>query len=198
MGTYMHFTTLLLGGALVILAQWLFNATARDVTKRLVLTAYMIQAGSILAKVLSTIFPFLRHPVWSGDWTVSWEVESQNFDPVNSRGSELFLWLTSVSIEGTGRTSKGECLPYSFVGMLTRDKTIVTGTWTDKVSGPEGYHGVFQIRLNPSKDEASGLWIGFSHSDGTVKSGQLTWTKTVTSTAPSDPLPESATLASEA
>jgi hypothetical protein len=51
----------------------------------------------------------------------------------------------------------------------------LTGTWSDRKQG--GYHGAFQLIIDPKTRNMSGTWIGYSMS-GVVKHGSWIWTRT--------------------
>jgi hypothetical protein len=107
---------------------------------------------------------------------VVWIVKSSNFAAVNPETGRLYRCLNSVAFEGSGTTADGKRIPYAFVGRLTRDKTILTGTWLDRRGRGVGYHGVFQLRLQGAgSTTASGKWMGFSETKPIVKSDSLDW-----------------------
>jgi hypothetical protein len=54
------------------------------------------------------------------------------------------------------------------------DSRYVTGTWGDRNRG--GYHGAFQLVIDPMSRDMRGVWVGFS-TDGRVKHGNWNWTR---------------------
>jgi hypothetical protein len=71
-------------------------------------------------------------------------------------------------------TTGGKKIRYGFVGKL--DDTKLTGNWFDCRDPKAEYYGPFQIKMSSTMHSANGKWIGFSDS-GTVKAGDLIWTK---------------------
>jgi hypothetical protein len=55
---------------------------------------------------------------------------------------------------------------------LAVDGSVMTGTWRERTPTRREYHGACQFELNPTRDGAQGLWLGFSQKRG-VLSG--TW-----------------------
>lgn len=118
---------------------------------------------------------FLRHPMWSGFWDVTWRVESSNFLETNTHRGRLFRCFNAIALEGSGTTTTGRDIPYGFVGTLSRDKSIATGIWFDRRWGDGGYHGVFQVRVAGTGDRADGLWCGFSETGPQINANALMW-----------------------
>lgn len=162
----------LFGGGLVLALQGLGRAAVTDVATRISAKVWGIKAFDKLTGW------FMRHSIWSGRWEVTWEVKSPNFAPVNAEVGRLYRCLGSVALEGSGTTSDGQKIPYGFVGRLTRDKTIITGTWFDRRGADVGYYGVFQLRLlGAGSTKAVGRWAGFSDAKPTVNADVITWTR---------------------
>lgn len=159
----------LLSGGVALSVKALFSALVTDVAKRIGATLWGI-------KFFHRLTPrFLRHPKWSGQWKVTWEVESTNFDAINTDTVELYRVFNRVALEAPGKTSAGDTIIYGFVGTFSRDKTIITGTWFDKRVSDAGYHGAYQVRLAGNGRDVKGVWIGFSETSEGVKSGPLRW-----------------------
>jgi hypothetical protein len=151
-----HIVSAGVGGGLVLAGRALWLALATDVAKRISATLRGMRA-------IDSITPeFLRHPVWSGTWDVTWEVESPNFEHVNTHRAKLYRCFNAIALEGIGTTISGKRIAYGFTGKLSRDKSIATGIWFDRRWGDGGYHGVYQVRLAGTGDRATGLWSGFS------------------------------------
>lgn len=162
----------LVGGGAVLALQVVGRAVMTDVATRISTKVWGIRVFDKLTGWL------LRHAVWSGTWEVTWKVASANFEPVNAETGQLYRCLNSVAFEGAGTTAEGHRIPYGFIGRLSRDKTILTGTWFDRRGNDVGYYGVFQLRLlGAGSDSASGKWAGFSEEKPVVNSDSLTWRK---------------------
>lgn len=160
----------LVGGGIVLALQALGRALVTDVATRITASVWGIRAFD------ATLGRLRRHPVWSGTWEVAWHVESASFAAVNAKTGRLFRCLHAVAFEGHGTTASGHSVPYAFVGRLSRDKTILTGTWFDRRAGDVGYHGVFQLKLwDPNGGRASGRWAGFSETRPIVNADLLEW-----------------------
>lgn len=89
----------------------------------------------------------------------------------------MYRIFNKIAVVADFRTSEGNIIPYKFIGDLSRDKTILTGIWSDSRGGEGGYHGTYQIRVSGTAQSAEGCWIGFSETSGAIKSGRLTWRK---------------------
>lgn len=162
----------LVGGGIVLALQALGRAVMTDVATRISAKVWGIRTFDELTGWV------LRHGIWSGRWEVTWEVQSTNFASVNAETGRLYRCLGSVAFEGSGWTSDGYKIPYGFVGRLTRDKTILTGTWFDRRGSDVGYYGVFQLRLlGAGSTKATGRWAGFSEEKPVVNADVLTWTR---------------------
>lgn len=160
-----------IGGGIALALQALWRAISVDAAKRITSTIWGI-------RVVDRCTPnFLRHHLWSGTWEVTWSVKSKNFLPNNSEAGRLYRCFNVIALEGSGTTATGAKIPYAFVGKLSQDSSIVTGTWFDR-RGAGGYHGVYQLAVAGTGNEAVGLWAGFSRTRVTVKSGDLSWVRT--------------------
>ena len=127
----------------------------------------------------STAGKFLRDRVWSGQWSLTWHTDSANFPKQNTSLGTLHRCFNSIALKSSIQSSKGSELTYLFVGKLSRDRTILTGTWYDDLGSNRGYHGSFQIRLDQHQKSASGKWIGFSDSSNEIRSDNIIWNKKV-------------------
>lgn len=107
----------------------------------------------------------------SGKWSSTWRVVSDRFPSdvtdneasIRQLGNRIFVRF------------KNENMEFLAIGVIDSGR-YVTGTWTDKIKG--GYHGAFQMVIDPKTREMAGLWIGYSAS-GFVKSGKWEWTRKV-------------------
>lgn len=107
---------------------------------------------------------------FSGDWEVTWNVDSsripsQNIDTVKIRKffSHVTFCTTTVLLDGT----KEECV---FLGKWHNNK--ITGRWYNGADEVHGYYGVFQVQLHAGRRHANGTWAGFKN-DGTIQSNAL-------------------------
>jgi hypothetical protein len=48
------------------------------------------------------------------------------------------------------------------------DGSVLTGTWREHTPSRREYHGACQFELNPTRDGAHGLWMGFSQTRGVL------------------------------
>ena len=164
-----HILSAGIGGGMILIVQGIWRAAATDVAKR-------ITASLWLMRKIDRITPaVLRHPMWSGIWDVTWEVDSANFVQINEHRGELYRCFNAIALEGLGTTVTGHEIPYGFVGRLSRDKSIATGTWFDRRWGDGGYHGVYQVRVAGTGDRAVGLWCGFAETGPQINANTLIW-----------------------
>jgi len=159
----------LVGAALTIAARTFFAAIITDFTKRFTLTLVGVQAFDAMTDWL------LRHPIWSGYWRVTWKVTSADFPEKNEWEGRVYRCFDTVVAEGAGQVSGGEYIRYGFIGKLSRDRTILTGTWFDRRGSKIGYHGAYQVCLQTPRDVATGKWIGFSSKQPVINADELLW-----------------------
>jgi hypothetical protein len=164
---------IIIGGGLIA-ARLLLAAVLRDTAKRIAFTLWGIKLFHNATKWL----PWLQHPTWSGNWEITWKVESDNFHESNVDRAQMYRAFNRIAAVSSYSTLEGNSIPYKFVGELSRDMTIVTGTWSDNRGGAGGYHGSFQMRVTGTAVSAKGLWIGFSETTNEIKAGDLIWNKT--------------------
>lgn len=168
---FWHIASAGVGGGLVLSAQALWRAMVTDVSKRITTSLWCMRQ-------IDRVTPsFLQHEMWSGTWDITWNVDSSNFDQTNTHRGRLYNCFNAIALEGAGRTVAGHAIPYGFVGKLSRDKSIATGTWFDRRGGDGGYHGVFQVRVGRTGDRADGLWCGFSETGPQIKADVLNWVR---------------------
>lgn len=158
-------------GAVVLVGRSLMAALFSDIATRLAVNLTGIRLFNF---VLGWA---VRHPVWSGTWQVHWSVQSENFSRNNTCQATRFRMFNQVAMVGLGRSKTVGEIEYVFIGSLSRDKSVLTGKWSDRRGVSIGYHGVYQLLLSGTGDRAVGTWIGFSTTEGRVKSGDLMWTK---------------------
>ncbi|QCK85573.1 hypothetical protein E8L99_07225 [Phreatobacter aquaticus] len=170
----MHWTDIAwaaIGGALTLLGRNALTAAFTDVARRISLSMWGIRMFD------QYIGKYLIHPIWSGQWDVTWFVNSASFEESNTHTSTIYRCFNTIAIESTGTTPAGLKLRYGFIGRLSRDKTIVSGIWFDSRGNDGGYHGVYQLRMPGAGHAATGLWVGFSDTTDAINSGKLVWTK---------------------
>lgn len=156
---------------LTLVARALVAAIAADVGRRISSTFWVIRAFD---RTLGRLIP---DHTWGGTWTVTWFVDSENFETINSTTSTVYRCFSMVALEGSGAVTAGGLRRYLFTGRLSSDRSILTGVWFDAQEASAGYHGAFQLRLRGAQNKAEGLWIGFSRMSRDIRSGPLQWTK---------------------
>jgi hypothetical protein len=138
------------------------------------LAAVMFPAVAVFGRfLLASAFGWLpigRKINLNGAWRSTWHVSSPRFPPfvtdsktrVRQFGSNFFA---NFEAQGVDMVASG----------IVDSGRYVTGTWKDRIEG--GYHGSFQLIIDPfDKKKMSGTWIGFS-STGVVKNGAWEWEK---------------------
>lgn len=143
--------------------------------------------GIVASLFAAAIFPRLQGTAWyliarwfdwvpfgqrsriGGTWKVAWHVESERYEPVEIDPAVHIRQLGN-RVYAKFRAGKIDCY---LRGEIDAGR-YVTGTWYDATEG--GYHGAFQLIIDPSTREMSGLWIGFS-TTGVVKSGKFECTQ---------------------
>lgn len=163
--------------ALIVPTLWIIGRTffiliVRDFARRFALTLTGIR---LFDRFLGRL---LRDPVWSGYWRISWRVKSSSFSAENVFDGRIYRCFDTIAAEGRGFASNGAEIPYGFIGKLSRDNTILTGTWFDRRGAKSGYHGTYQIRLPAAGTVAKGKWLGFSDKSSQIKVGEITWERT--------------------
>lgn len=151
------------------LARTLLIAVVRDIARRFALSLFGVR---LFDRTLGRLH---RDPVWSGHWRVTWYVTSSTFVQENSCEGRIYRCFDTVVTEGVGHTIDNESIRYGFIGKLSRDGTILTGTWFDRRGARVGYHGSYQIRAPASGSVVKGKWIGFSDKKPIVRAGDITW-----------------------
>jgi hypothetical protein len=157
------------GAAVPILARILFVALVRDFARRFALTIVGVKLWDFVTSWA------LKDPIWSGRWRVTWTTNSTNFHANNAWTGRVRRCFDTMVAEGIGQTSTGRSVRYGFVGKLSRDRTILTGTWFDMRGATVGYHGCYQVRLFSAHDRAEGKWLGFSETSGAINTDVLKW-----------------------
>lgn len=110
-----------------------------------------------------------RRPALAGSWNLTWVVESQRFDLVNTHNLELAQVGNRVIGEYTTRPLTGSSFPVYFDGTI--EDHMLTGRWR-----ASGYSGAFQLAIDLTWNKMTGRWIGRSQADG-VKSGLYQWVR---------------------
>lgn len=114
---------------------------------------------------------------WRGTWEMEWDVVSPNFPDINRGIGRIYCFGSNIAFERTAITRKGTETIYGFVGQLTCQGKVVTGTWFKLRQRDSGYHGAFQLRMCEPDDLVTGAWVGFSDSRCTVNAGEYRLTK---------------------
>ena len=105
----------------------------------------------------------------STTWRATFHVQSERLPPqvtdeeviVRQFGNRVFVRFKTGPLEFFAR------------GVIDSGR-YVTGTWHDKTQG--GYHGAFQLIIDPITRNMAGKWIGYS-THGAVKEGLWEWTR---------------------
>src|SRR5262249_683215 len=142
-----------------------------DFARRLALTIRGVEAFEFVFGWV------LKDAIWSGRWRITWTVASPTFNNTNAWEGRIARCFDTIVARGVGVTSGGVTLPYGFVGKLSPDHSLLTGTWFDERGAKSGYHGAYQLRLTPVGDQAIGKWLGFSKTQPVINSGDLLWEK---------------------
>lgn len=103
----------------------------------------------------------------SGKWQSIWHVQSSRY-PEEVVCEELKLHQLGKKVFGR---FKIEGTDFIFLGEIDAQRYL-TGSWKDKTKS--GYHGAFQLIVDPKNKNMNGTWIGFSTS-GIVKNGDWIW-----------------------
>jgi len=106
----------------------------------------------------------------SGTWFSAWQVESERFPAevtdeqalIRQFGNRVFVKFRNEQMQFIAR------------GIIDGGR-YVTGTWSDRFQG--GYHGAFQLIIDPKNRNLSGIWVGYSMT-GMVKHGSWVWNRT--------------------
>ena len=129
-------------------------------------------AQDLSVAVLTKIFgwvPIRKSLNLTGVWRTTWKVESDAYPPeVTDDETKIRQFASRVygTFEDVGSS-------YYVVGRIESDR-VVTGTWHDGRRG--GYHGTFQLVLDPATRGLEGQWIGFGKG-GDVKNGEMIWVR---------------------
>lgn len=152
--------------ALGILAGRALTIGVQTSLKLIALNFWVIQIVSVI--------PVFKHATVSGPWSIDWKVRSTNFPSNNPAPVQVRYLLGRVVARGNYRDTNGRMHSYGFLGH--HSGPYITGTWFDLADRTLGYHGTFQVRIEPTLGEATGRWLGFSHT-GPVKGGAMRWEK---------------------
>lgn len=126
-----------------------------------------------MVKRASRLLPwFLKDRVYSGEWEITWSVESANFPAENRDQVELYKFLRFIAAEIVSTTTDDEKIAYGFVGEIQGN--ILSGRWFDTRDDRMGYYGSFQLVMARTLGKAEGKWLGFSQRGG-VNAGPLLW-----------------------
>lgn len=125
--------------------------------------------GALLAKLFGWLPVQGKTDLSNCTWRSVWHVESQRFSPqvideavrIRQLGNRVFMKFKNGSLDFQAR------------GVIDSGR-FVTGTWRDKVEG--GYHGAFQLIIDPVTRNMSGRWVGYS-TQGFVKENLWVWTR---------------------
>ena len=102
-----------------------------------------------------------------GNWSSTWYVESEKFSKENTDNNSVIRQIGKhVYLEhNTGQ------IKFNAKGKIEGGR-YVTGVWYDQTES--GYHGAFQLIIDPLSKNMDGQWLGYS-STGIVKNGRWVW-----------------------
>lgn len=145
----------LLGVLASIIAAFIFQA----------LNEYFI---SLISRLLGWL-PFKSKLDLKGKWSSTWYVKSDKFPEANTDKNSIIRQIGKhVFLEhNTGQ------IKFNAKGKI-EDGRYVTGVWFDQTVS--GYHGAFQLIIDPLSKNMEGQWVGYS-SSGVVKNGRWVWEK---------------------
>lgn len=152
--------------AMIVCLRVLFVALIKE-PARIILTHYRV------VKLCSEMWPF-KSAVYSGQWEITWLVESANFPAENRDVVTMYKFLRHIAAEMCSTTAEGQKITYAFVGERYGD--IITGRWLDNRIDKAGYYGQFQLAISPTLGRAEGKWLGFS-SSRVINANKLVWKK---------------------
>lgn len=124
--------------------------------------------GGLLAKVFGWLPVQGKTNLSKCTWHSTWHVQSARFpsSQVTDKAVKVRQFGNRVFVK-----FKNESLEFLAKGVIDSGRYL-TGTWQDKTEG--GYHGAFQLIIDPVSRDMSGKWIGYS-TNGTVKEGLWVW-----------------------
>lgn len=125
------------------------------------------EMGSALVVRWAGWLPFKGKKNLSGTWSSTWYVDSPRFPPsVTDDDSEIHQLGNRVYMQ-----HNADGIKFWARGTIDNGR-YVTGVWFDQTDG--GYHGAFQLVIDPKTRNMSGEWVGFS-TNGFVKHGKWEW-----------------------
>jgi len=125
-------------------------------------------ASATLARMIGWL-PLKGKTNLSGTWSSTWHVQSERFPPtVTDRCSKIRQLGNRVYIQHNAQGIK-----FRANGTIDSGR-YVTGVWFDETDG--GYHGAFQLVIDPQTRNMAGQWVGYS-TTGVVKNGQWVWVR---------------------
>jgi hypothetical protein len=121
---------------------------------------------SLLSRVMGWL-PFKSEINLKGNWSSTWYVESEKFSKENTDNNSVIRQIGKhVYLEhNTGQ------IKFNAKGKIEGGR-YVTGVWYDQTES--GYHGAFQLIIDPLSKNMDGQWLGYS-STGIVKNGRWVW-----------------------
>lgn len=123
-----------------------------------------------LARILCPWLRWTAPKLWKDKtWQVEWSVESDQFPPQVRSEFIVYPFLNLLAADWTWTSVEGHKLTYHLVGAVAGTNKL-TARWFDPES--EGYFGALQVVVSPLRNEARGIWIGFS-ANGSVKAGDV-------------------------
>jgi hypothetical protein len=125
------------------------------------------EMGSALLVRMIGWLPLKGKTNLSGTWSSTWHVDSPRFPPsVTDDNSEIHQLWNRVYMQ-----HNADGIKFHANGKIDSGR-YVTGVWFDETDG--GYHGAFQLIIDPKTRNMSGEWVGYS-TTGIVKHGKWVW-----------------------
>lgn len=122
--------------------------------------------SAILVRMIGWL-PLKRKTNLSGIWASTWYVDSPRFPTsVTDDSSEIRQLGNRVYMQ-----HNADGIKFQANGKIDGGRYI-TGVWLDETDG--GYHGAFQLIIDPKTRNMSGEWVGYS-TEGFVKHGKWEW-----------------------
>ena len=159
--------------ALALILGFILGIPASMIASLALGPAMTIICGFRIVKILSKI----RKKIFSDadfdvPWKQVWYVQSESFPTENPSALKIYRFMHLIAGEADMTTALGSKTGYRIIAVLSANK--ITGKWMDPRDG--GYYGAFQANLSPTREEALGMWVGFSKT-GVIKCGKWDWHK---------------------
>ena len=147
-----------------------FIGIAASLTATLLYPTFLENLIAFLVRFLGISFARKKMNL-AGSYISTWEVTSKRYEESSTDkyayiiqlGNRIYMHLDAEGIS------------YIANGIIDEGR-YVTGVWHDETVG--GYHGAFQLVIDPVTKNMSGEWIGYS-TEGIIKHGKWIWDKQI-------------------